>query len=429
MPEPTSSTPLVEIGTTGLKRSSGFIHEEFLRELQGQRAIKVYREMASNDPIVGAILFALTTLIKRVTYIIEPADDSPEAEENAEFIDQALGDLNVPWSDVISEICTMFEFGFAPLELVYKKREGPDQPDPARRSKYTDGMYGWRKMALRAQETVYQWLFDDTGGIRGFIQLDTNVAKSVEIPIERILLFRTTIIKGNPEGRSILRNAYRPWYFKRHIEETEGIGIERDLAGLPVGWVPPEILAPTATPEQVASKNTMEQIIRNIRRDEQEGVIWPLAYDAQGNKLYDLTLLSTGGNRQFDTNAIIARYDARIAQTILADTILMGHEKVGSYALAESKNDLFTMAITSFVDGMCSVINRFAIPKLFKLNGNSTQLLPKMNHSEIEKVDFKLLTEAIKNLSGAGAVLFPDDELENHLRKLAKLPAKANTEI
>ena len=28
------------------------------------------------------------------------------------------------------------------------------------------------------------------------------------------LLFRTKSRKDNPEGRSILRNAYRPWYFK-----------------------------------------------------------------------------------------------------------------------------------------------------------------------------------------------------------------------
>ena len=48
---------------------------------------------------------------------------------------------------------------------------------------------------------------------------------------------------------------------------------------------------------------------------------------------YDLKLLSTGGRRQFDTNAIIARYDARIAMSCLADFILLGHDKVGTLAL------------------------------------------------------------------------------------------------
>jgi hypothetical protein len=44
--------------------------------------------------------------------------------------------------------------------------------------------------------------------------------------------------KGNPEGQSMLRTAYRPWFFKKRLEEFEAIGVERDLAGLPVAKVP-----------------------------------------------------------------------------------------------------------------------------------------------------------------------------------------------
>jgi hypothetical protein len=52
------------------------------------------------------------------------------------------------------------------------------------------------------------------------------------------MLFRTKSRKGSPEGKSILRNAYRSWYFKRRIQEIEGIGIERDLAGFPTLTAP-----------------------------------------------------------------------------------------------------------------------------------------------------------------------------------------------
>ncbi|WP_155274431.1 hypothetical protein [Piscirickettsia salmonis] len=45
-------------------------------------------------------------------------------------------------------------------------------------------------------------------------------------------MFRTTSRKGNPEGRSILRNAYQPWYYKKNLESIESIGIERNLVGL-----------------------------------------------------------------------------------------------------------------------------------------------------------------------------------------------------
>ena len=44
-------------------------------------------------------------------------------------------------------------------------------------------------------------------------------------------------------------------------------------------------------------------MVKNIRRNEYEGLVLPAGYEAE--------LLSTGGTRQFDTNAIINRYDAR----------------------------------------------------------------------------------------------------------------------
>lgn len=57
----------------------------------------------------------------------------------------------------------------------------------------------------------------------------------------------------------------------------------------------------------------LENMVKSIRRDEMEGVVLPAGYE--------LELLSSGGTRQFDTNAIINRYDTRIAMTVLADFI------------------------------------------------------------------------------------------------------------
>ena len=52
-----------EYGKTGLFRfDTGWIYEEFLRELQGRKGIEVYKEMSENDDIIGAILFATMSL-------------------------------------------------------------------------------------------------------------------------------------------------------------------------------------------------------------------------------------------------------------------------------------------------------------------------------------------------------------------------------
>jgi hypothetical protein len=71
---------LNELGTTGLRRSGGFITEEFLNQLRGRRGLLVYREMADNDPVIGSILYAIEKVVLRLEWRIDPLDQTPEAE-------------------------------------------------------------------------------------------------------------------------------------------------------------------------------------------------------------------------------------------------------------------------------------------------------------------------------------------------------------
>ena len=425
---------LQEIGTSGLRRTAGFVIDDFVTNLQGQKGAKIWREMSDNDPVVGAMLFAIERLILQIKWNVEPFTDNVEdevtedAEMAAQFLEECMNDMSDSWSVTLQQILSFLVYGFAPCEIVYKKRVGPNQKDGMRRSKYTDGKIGWRKVALRAQETVWSWQFGEDGTIEGMNQLDPYVNRGmVFIPIEKMLLFRTVSNRSNPEGRSILRNAYRPWKFKRTIEEIEAVGIERDLAGLPVAYVPPTMLSSTATPQEVAARNAIQSLIRGIKRNENEGVLFPLAYDANGRETYKLTLLSSGGSRQFNTDAIVARYDQRIAMVVLADFILLGHEKVGSFALGASKIDLFTTAIQQICQSIADVFNDHAIPRLFRLNGMDTERLPKIKPEAIGHVDLALLGDFISKMVQAGAITV-DSGLDEYLRDLTNLPKKVEDE-
>ena len=420
-----------ELGTTGLKRTSGFIYDEFLVRLQGIQGIKTYREMSDNDPVIGAVLYAIEKVITRLEWRVDPyKDQSQDGDpddadvETAAFIESCLNDMSDSWDSTLSQILSMIIYGWSFHEIVYKRRVGPDQKDPTKRSKFSDGKIGWRKWAIRGQETLYLWTFDADGGIQGMQQVDPYTGHGrIDIPIEKALLFRTTTVKNNPEGRSLLRNAYRPWYFKKRIEEIEAVGIERDLAGLPVALVPPQLLSNAATSEERAALDAIKQIVRNVKRDEQEGIVFPLAYDPEtGNPAYDLKLLSTGGRRQFDTDAIIGRYDQRIAMTVLADFLLLGHENVGSQALSVSKVDLFIRSLDAFLSEIAEVFNNHAIPRLMRLNGVDEAMSPTLTWSTPKSVDLASIGSFITSLAQAGAPLFPDENLEGYLRGIAGLP-------
>ena len=158
--------------------------------------------------------------------------------------------------------------------------------------------------------------------------------------------------------------------------------------------------------------------------------MFPLAYDPEtGNLAYDLKLLSTGGRRQFDTDAIVGRYDQRIAMTVLADFLLLGHENVGSQALSVSKVDLFVRSLDAYLSEIAEVFNQHGIPRLMRLNGVDEALSPTLTWSTPKSVDLGALGSFITSLAQAGAPLFPDESLEGYLRGVAGLPVGEAEEV
>lgn len=408
-----------EIGRVGQRRYGGTIYEEFLPKLRGKRGIEVYSEMADNDDVVGAILFAIEMLVRQTAWNVEPGGCTAEDKKAAEFVESCMSDMQDTWIDTVSEILSFLTYGWSFHEIVYKRRMGKTK-DRRTRSKYDDGLIGWQKLPIRAQETLYQWEYDDEDNLLGMTQMPPPDYGTFTIPVEKALLFRTKSRKNNPEGRSILRNAYRPWYFKRRIQEIEGIGIERDLAGLPVLHVPEGLDLWDNSKESVEIRSSLEELVRNIRRDEMEGVVLPHGYE--------LELLSSGGNRQFDTNVTIDRYDTRIAMTVLADFIFLGHQQTGSFALSSDKTELFSVAIGAFLDIICQTFNSQGIPALIDINGQHFAKItdyPKMTHGDIEDADITKVAAFIKDMTGIG-VLVPDDGLEDYVRQVGHLPERTS---
>lgn len=229
---------LAEFGVVGQKKYAGVFMEEFLTELQGQKGVEAYKEMAENDDIIGALLFAVEMLIRQVTWNVEAQGNTKIDKEAARFVEECLDDMTDTWQDTLSEILSFLTFGWSYHEICYKRRMGRNKDDTLN-SKYTDGLIGWKKLPIRSQETLFRWEYDENDNLTGMTQMAPPDYQMRTIPLEKALHFRTKSRKNNPEGKSILRNVYRSHYFKRRFQVIEGIGIERDLAGLPM-LQPPE---------------------------------------------------------------------------------------------------------------------------------------------------------------------------------------------
>lgn len=413
----------------GVSGSGSIFFEEFLPELQGARGVQAYTEMAENDATVGGILFAIEMLMRQVELHIEPAGEGSKDKEAAEFVESCMNDMERTWADTLSEILSFLTYGWSYHEIVYKRRVGRTS-SPITNSKYTDGLIGWRKLPIRAQETLYGWEYKEgTDDLIGMTQCPPPDYGNIFIPLEKALHFRTRSRKDNPEGRSILRTAYRAHYFKKRIEEIEGYGIERDLAGFPVLYGPLGMdLWANDDPEMAQALAYAQMIVSSIRRDQAEGVVLPRpGEDPEGG--WKLELLTSGSRRQFDTNQIVDRYDKRIATTVLADFIMLGQQQVGSFALADSKTKIFALSIGTYLDIICEVFNTQAIPRLIDINGDHFKGItdyPKMKHGDIDETDLQAFGTFIKSMIECGALVV-DDELEAEIRRRGGLPERKDT--
>jgi hypothetical protein len=368
--------------------------------------------MSDNDAVIGAILYLAEMLIRGATWSVEPGGTTTQDREAADFLKSCMDDMDVSWANTISEILSMITYGFSFHEIVYKIRRGPTETNRKYLSQYTDGRIGWRRMPIRSQVSLAGWEFDEEGDATAFIQIAEPNYQKVTIPMSKGLLFRTRVSRGNPEGKSLLRNAYRSYFYKKHFEDIEGIGIERDLADFPVLTAPEGLDLWNAEDENmVALRTRAEELVASVRRDSEEGILLPFGWE--------LDLLTSGSSRQIDIGSTIERYDKRIAITMLSDLVLLG-EKSGSFALADTKQSTLAAALQAQLYNIADVFNANAVPKLFEYNTfNGLTKLPKILAGQIQMPSLKELALMLRAM---GLKIAGDKSLLDYLRKILGMP-------
>jgi len=390
-----------EIGKTGLRWSpSGYVDQDFLRQLTGSKGIKIYQEMSDNDAVIGGCLYGIRQILRECRWSVKPADPNKKSEEDedAQFLEENMRGMTHSWADFMSEIMSMFTFGWAWFEQVYRIRE--------------DGRAVWKKLPIRAQQALDRWELLPNGDTIGMWQRPAPDYQLLYIPLGKSIHFRTTSQNNNPEGRSLLRNSYRSWYYKKGLEEIEAIGIERDLVGIPTMTLPEGMKMEDDEGENKIAIDWAKKILQNVRVDEQDGILLPNGWEFK--------LVASPGTKTIDVSAVISRYAKEMAISFLAQFVMLGMERTGSYALATELVDMFYMSLEGFADYIATTFNRQAVSTLFGLNGVRDRPLPYIVHTPIRRQSIKDMGLYIKSLLGVGA-LEVDDDLKRYLKRYARL--------
>lgn len=380
----------------------GRIHnsDDHIELLQGHEASCFYDKMRRSDTQVRKVIASVNYPIKSAEWSIEPASDDAKDIEVAALIDQILF-KDIIWSKFLHEALTFFIHGYSAFEVVHKNRENKEI------GQYT----GLAQLGFRRQNTITEWHHDPITGelLKVKQEAEGDIKVTAEIPSEFLLLFFNEQ-EGDNIGFPIGRVLYGPYKRKLLATELQYIGTERFAIPTPILKVPKKVNKDDA--EYIAAVD----VLKNFTSAEDSYITFPEGWD--------LTLHSNS----FDPdklNTLIKAEDEKMVGAILATFLELGiGGNSGAFALGNDLSDFFLNGLESIANTIKDTINVKLIPQLIRLNyGEELSVLPKLTYSGLSDKAGKEIMEIITGYTASG-VIQSDEQLEDHVRKIHKLPKK-----
>lgn len=423
--KPEAFTLTGEMGVTGQRMFGGVVQEEIRTELNFPKTLSTYKQMLLH-PACNAPLSMYKAMLSKATLRVLPCSN-PTAKEKkqAQIVETMLAEMDIPMQDVIASALTALDCGFAPLEKVFRIRTKENG------SMYDDGLIGIKKLALRHQGSIDNFVFDDEGnevlGMKQnlayvndpFGRYKTRTSSTVVLPREKFMLFTVGGNKSNPYGTSPLRNVFLPWKYLQAIEELEASGVAKDLQGVPLLKIPAQFMSAEADAGQKIAYANFQNILRNLQQNSQAGVMLPSDVDPETKMpLFDLELMATVGQKSFDTTKIKEYYRTMIFIGLSADILLMGNTQTGSFALGAIKNSLTSTTVESYLSDILRVFNEDLIKHLYLLNGWDVTRRCTLDSEGFTEVDLDSFSKFVQRVASVGMLPITLDTVNDVLSKM-----------
>jgi hypothetical protein len=404
--QPSDTKPdLNVIGASGTAIFSGIITtDEYNPDLLNWvDRVAIYDQMRRNDGQVKALLKMLALPLLRAQWTIEKGTDDAAGEEIQSFVESCLfHDMQYEstegltvyqtWDEILRHILLMYTFGAMAFETCYR---------------VDDGWVKWSKWTPLLPRTIWRWWAgadNELAGIQQWTFKNWNY-EFVNIPAGKLLTFTMDKEGSNFEGISILRAAYKHWYYKQSFEKIDAIALERGAIVPPVIKLPPGF----TTADMAAA----QQIVQNIRANEQMGVTIPMEWEfdfPRNQQKYAAQTLPT-----------IQYHDVMIARAALAQHLNVGSSEVGAYNLADAQIKVFEQAVQADAKLIEEVINQTAIRRLVDYNFENVEVYPRLKCGKVSLTDISMIAQALQQMVGA-QLIHPTPELEDALLDAFGLP-------
>ncbi len=385
-----------EQGASGTSVFAGLLYEnEYNSDLQGDKGLKIYDKMRRSDGQVKAGLLACKLPLLVAHWDMQPASRDPIDVEIANAVgDNLFGDMTITWDDFLRQSMLMLDFGHMVFEKVWELR---------------GGRYAWKKLAPRLPTSIMEWHLTDDEDL-DYIKQAVNKGNTFifpEIKADKLLVFTHEKEGADYRGMSLLRAAYKHWYYKNNLYAIDGIAAERHGVGFARFY-----FEDNATKEQ---KDYIDKIGQRLHSHERAYAALP--------KSVQFDLLGVQGQLH-DIKGSIEHHDLQIVRSILAQFMNLGAKATGSFALSNDQSRFFLMALQAVGKNIEETINRQAIKQCVDYNWNVSKY-PRLRVSGLDNPDITAYAQAISSLATAGLITKTPD-LENELLRMLKLPLKSN---
>lgn len=417
--------PTQPVGVANFPNYSGFVVTgETNPSLIGTNKWRTYGKLIADEPIIATAMRYRLALGAKARWSAESVDDTPEAVEYQERLEEILDDMRTPMPQVVQRSLLFADLGYSMQTWRAKRRDDG-----------TVGLHGIRPIAHR---TVYRWETDEVGDVLGATQKSPHDNIERYIPRTRMMYLADTALNDMPEGLGLLRHCVEASRVVSIYERLEGIGYQTDLSGIPVGRAPLGRIRDAILKGEDGYEGTtvaqhvshLETFIKNRNKGPQLGVMLDsevhrgedAAKAPSGFHEWDVQLLTAAAANQAAIHIAIMREIKMMALVFGVEGLLIGMESTGAYALAKDKTTQLMLVIESLLGQIRTAFDRDIVTPIWALNGWPEQYKPRMKTDPLQRKDVADVMGVLEGLARAGAPLQPGDPAVDVARHSVDLP-------
>ncbi len=394
-----------EKGTPGLDAWYGFVYKAYNADLYWPDVYELYNRLRRSDPevtITRQIFGTVGSSIRIEPDLPEkPSDDDKRFQEfYAQTLDDLEGGIGL-WRDTYVAYVPFMGWAWWEAVPAIRKRDWVPPDDDPWRSKYNDGLIGFRRFGFRDHSSFDSWkLNENNGRLAGMQQLDAPNPR-ILLPIENSIHI-TFGDAENPEGLTPLEALWRLERIKYGLEIVQGIGFEHTAGYLNIKKTEGGALTDS---DHANIKKAARAILTA-----QEGnyAAWPPGFDAS---LIDVTFSGALALLEAIRHYSMLKLALYNMQWVAMSTV----SATGSYAALKDSTALWLVAFNSMMSNGVQQLDEQIGSRLLKLNQGKFPGItrrPQLKASKVEKlIDLAELAAFMQAIKGV-LPLGDDDYLE-----------------